>query len=147
MGTNKDNNTNNNNDDMINNIFNFAEMAVGAIGVDFSPNALDTERLIQLRYNDILQSKTRLFIFDDDNLDSSREFEKACNSVGPNDVDGGSSSNNSNLSVSNLPGGHLSPVYFQLNTDELVGDFEEEVFDSLVDEITDWILGKSPSSS
>mmetsp|Transcript_67458 Transcript_67458/g.75557 ORF Transcript_67458/g.75557 Transcript_67458/m.75557 type:complete len:527 (-) Transcript_67458:49-1629(-) len=170
--TNKYNNMNNNNDDMINNIFNFAEMAVGAIGVDFSPNALDTERLIQLRYNDILQSKTRLFIFDDDNLDSSREFEKACNSVGPNDVDGGSSSNNSNLSVSNLPGGHLSPVYFQLNTDELVGDFEdgigaenidmakeamggfqgasfgeEEVFDSLVDEITDWILGKSPSSS
>ena len=159
------------NDDMINNIFDFAEMAVGAIGVDFSPNAQDTERLIQLRYNDAIQSKTRLFIFDDDNLDSSQEFVTACNSNGnESDSDGdgsrSSNSNNNNLSVSNLPGGHLTPVYFQLNADDIGENFppeninmakeamggfqgasfgDEETFLETVDEICDWVLGKDPT--
>jgi hypothetical protein len=159
------------NDDMINSIFDFAEMAVGAIGVDFSPNAQDTERLIQLRYNDIIQTKTRLFVFDDDNLDSSQEFISACNSNG-NDSDSSgegtssSNNNNNNLSISNLPGGHLTPVYFQLNANDLGDNFppenidmakeamggfqgasfgDEETFLETVDEICDWVLGKAPT--
>lgn len=157
------------NPEMINSIFDFAEMAVGAVGVDFSPNSQDTERLIQLKYNDEMQAKTRLFIFDDDALDSSQEFKEACRSYGD-----GSAKSGNNLQVSNLPGGHLSPVYFQFKVDDLaeeamgglgdnftpeninmakeaIGGFEggsfgdEENFGVLADEVCDWILGKPPS--
>lgn len=150
---------------VINGIFDFAEMAAGAIGVDFSPNAADTERLIQLRYDDMMQSKTRVFVFDDDNLDSSIDFVRACSS---------NNSNDGNLKVSGLPGGHLSPVFFQWKVDdvmtssgldgtdssippeamdmakEAMGGFQgasfgdETSLNVLVDEICDWILGKPP---
>ena len=160
------------NPEMINNFFDFAEMAVGAIGVDFSPNSQDTERLIKLRYNDKLKAKTRMFVFDKDNLDSSQEFISACN----DSFDGNYGSSSNNLSVSNLSGGHLTPVYFQLNTDDLakeamgglgdnfspeninmakeaMGGFQgasfgdDEAFGGLVDEVCDWILGKPPSTA
>jgi hypothetical protein len=141
------------NEQILNTIFEFAEMAVGAIGVDFSPNADDTERLIQLKYDNVLQSKTRLFVFDDDKLDSSKEFIENC-SGGPGP------------SASGLPGGHLTPVYFKLDFDdvgmdgvpeearvmakEAMGGFQSATFgdephlDELVDEVCDWILGKGP---
>ncbi len=149
-------------DSVINGIFNFAEMAAGAIGVDFAPNAEDTERLIQLRYDDLMQAKTRVFVFDDDNMDSSPEFLRACS--------GGSAEDDSSPSVSGLPGGHLSPVFFQWKIDdvtsgldgdgmppearelakEAMGGFQgasfgdEVILNELVDEICDWILGKPP---
>jgi len=157
------------NPEMINSIFDFAEMAVGAIGVDFSPNAQDTERLIQLRYNDNVQAKTRVFVFDDDSLDSSTEFRAACESYG-----GGNAGND--LRVSKLPGGHLTPVYIQWNVDEFAKDAmgglgdgfsaenigmakeamggfqgasfgDEKNFGTLVDEVCDWVLGKPPSAA
>jgi hypothetical protein len=143
-------------DDLINGILDFAEMAVGAIGVDFSPNARDTERLIELRYDDRLQSKTRVFVFDDDNLDSSQEFVKACSGgLGP--------------SLCGLPGGHLAPVFFQWSMDDLAGFDENNIplearemakealggfqsasfgdetsLNALVDAICGWILGQPP---
>lgn len=155
------------NPEMLNSIFDFAEMAVGAIGVDFSPNSEDTERLIQLRYKGSLQSKTRIFVFDEDNLDSSNEFQRACQE---------GSGGNDNLKVSHLPGGHLTPVFFRWNVDELakaglgemgdnlspddlnmakeaMGGFQgasfgdETAFNALVDEVCDWILGKPPSTA
>uniref|UniRef100_A0A7S4EQW5 Uncharacterized protein n=1 Tax=Pseudo-nitzschia australis TaxID=44445 RepID=A0A7S4EQW5_9STRA len=161
------------NPEMMNSIFDFAEMAVGAIGLDFSPNSQDTERLIQLRYNGDVQAKTRLFIFDEDNLDSSQEFKEACQSI--SDADGNAKSGSGGLQVSNLPGGHLTPVFFEWNVDELakeamgglgdnftpenidmakeaIGGFQgasfgdEENFGALVDEVCDWILGKPPTT-
>ena len=142
------------NEEIMNTLFAFAENVVGAIGVDFSPNAADTERLIQLRYDDLLQGKTRLFVFDEDNLDNSKEFVDNC-SGGPGP------------SASGLPGGHLAPVYFKLALEDLdlddvppdamdmakeaMGGFEsasfgdEEALNELVDEVCNWILGKPPS--
>ena len=142
------------NEEMLNTIFAFAENVVGAIGVDFSPNAQDTERLIQLRFDDILQRKTRLFVFDEDNLDNSKEFVENC-SGGPGPTSSG------------LPGGHLAPVYFKFSIDDLdLNDLppdakamaseamggissasfgDEDALKQLVDEICNWILGKPPS--
>lgn len=135
-------------------IFAFAETFVGAIGVDFTPNAADTERLIQLRFDDVLQEKTRLFVFDEDNLDNSKEFVQNCSGGrGP--------------TSSGLPGGHLAPVFFKLGVDDLdlddvppemkemakdaMGGFQSASFGNqadlevLVDEVSNWILGKPPS--
>jgi hypothetical protein len=142
------------NEEILNNIFSFAESVVGMIGVDFSPNAKDTERLIQLRFDDILQKKTRLFVFDEDNLDNSKEFMENC-SGGPGP------------SSSGLPGGHLTPVLFKFAIDDLdlddvppearemareaMGGFEsasfgdQDALNELVDEVCNWILGKPPS--
>jgi len=141
------------NEEILNSIFSFAETVVGALGVDFTPNAKDTERLIQLRFDDVLQEKTRLFVFDEDTLDNSKEFVENCSGgKGP--------------SVSGLPGGHLSPVFFKFGVDDLdlgdvppeavdmakeaVGGFQSASFgneaylDELCQEICSWILGKPP---
>lgn len=141
------------NDEILNGIFAFAENLVGAIGVDFTPNAADTERLIQLRFDDILQEKTRLFVFDEDNLDNSKEFVQSCSGGrGP--------------ATSGLPGGHLAPVFFKLGVDdfdaddvppeamdmakEAMGGFQSASFgneadlEELADEVCNWILGKPP---
>jgi hypothetical protein len=139
--------------EILNTIFSFAENVVGAIGVDFTPNAKDTERLIQLRFDDILQERTRLFVFDEDTLDNSKEFVQSCSGGrGP--------------TSSGLPGGHLAPVYFKFGWDDLeindlppgtkdmareaMGGFQsasfgnEEDLNALVDEVCNWILGKPP---
>ncbi len=179
--TNNNNNNNNMNPETLNGLFDFAEMAVGAIGVEFSPTPGDTERLIQLRYDSDLQQKTRIFRFDTDQLDSSTEFRSACDSFFRNDSGTGtsttssaSSSNTNNVDVSNLQGGHLTPVYFQWNADDLAKDAmggfvangvsqeninmakeamggfrgasfgDEPNFKALVTEVCDWILGKPP---
>jgi hypothetical protein len=143
-------------DDVLNNIFDFAEMAVGAIGVDFTPNSVDTDRLITLRYDDRLQDKTRVFVFDKDNLDSSQEFVNACSGA-------------SGPSLCGLQGGHLAPVYFQWSMDDItgfddgdippearemakeaMGGFQgasfgdEAALKELVNAICDWILGRPP---
>lgn len=80
--------------DVLNTIFDFAEQAIGAIGLDFSPRKEDMDRLVQLKYDEELQKKTRLFVFDEDGLDSSRTFVKNCQGPGP--------------SLSGLPGNHLT---------------------------------------
>lgn len=137
-------------DEMLNTIFDFAEQAIGVIGIDFSPRKEDMNRLIQLKYDDELQRKTRLFVFDEDALDSSRSFVENCQGEGP--------------SLSGLPGNHLTPVYFKLGLNDL--DLPEEAremaaeatggitsasfgnedeLNTLVDEVCNWILGKGPS--
>ena len=168
------------NPEMINSLFDFAEMAVGAVGLEFSPTPQDTERLIQLRYNENLQQKTRVFRFGSDQLDSSDEFRSACGSFGSNDSEEEEQSNNNNnnssnndIDVSSLEGGHLTPVFFKWDANDLANDamggfadtvsqenlnmakeamggfqgasFGDEVaFGALVDEICDWVLGKPP---
>lgn len=129
-------------------IFGFAEQAIGAIGLDFSPSKSDTSRLITLRYDEDFQKKTRLFVFDDDTLDSSRSFVEDCDGSGP--------------TVSGLPGNHLTPVYFKFDLDDLPEEAREiaaeaaggmsgasfgneEELNSLVDEVCAWIKGQGPS--
>ena len=135
-------------DELLDTIFSFAEQAIGAIGLDFSPSQVDTDRLIELRYNEEKQKKTRLFVFDDDTLDSSRIFVEDCRGSGP--------------TVQGLPGNHLTPVFFKLRLDDLPEEARamaeeaaggmtgasfgnEQELDALVDEVCDWIKGKSPS--
>jgi hypothetical protein len=134
--------------EILNQVFNFAETIVGSIGLDFSPSPEAMDRLIGMKYDEDLQAKTRLFVFDDDTLDSTEDFTTACQGLGP--------------SVSELPGTHLTPVYFKFGLEELpeeargvarsaMGGIEsasfgnEEELNALVDEVCDWILGKGPS--
>jgi len=134
-------------------ILDFAEMAVGIAGVEFSPSPADTERIVDMKYDASLQEKTRLFVFDDDELDCSRSFVTICKQSGGNGP-----------SVSSLPGTHLTPVYLKLGVDELdlpedaryiadefTGGFrgasfgDENNLNTAVDEICGWVLGKPPS--
>jgi hypothetical protein len=131
-------------------VLNMAEMAVGAIGLDFSPNPTEMEQLIRMKYDKERQKKTRMFTFDDDTLENTPEFVAACDGVGPE--------------ISKLPGSHLTPVYFRLGLDTLPGEarqlikeaangFEsfsfgdEDELKGAVDEIVSWILGKGPSKT
>jgi hypothetical protein len=133
--------------EMLDTIFNVAEMAIGTLGVEFTPTPEDTDRIISIKYDKA--DKTRLFVFDDDTLDSSRGFFQACTE---------------NPTVSALPGSHLTPVYFKLGLDDLdlpdeakgiaadaIGGMEsasfgnEKELDALVDEVAAFILGKGPS--
>jgi hypothetical protein len=135
---------------ILNQVFEFAATTVSAIGLDFTPTPAETERLIQLKFDADRQEKTRLFVFDDDNLDSSQEFVGACDGPGP--------------SVSGLPGSHLTPVYFKFGLDELPEETRsmakeatrglesaffgnEEELNALVHEVVAWIKGSMPSRS
>lgn len=137
------------NNDLLDTIFGFAEQAVGALGLDFSPSKADTSRLIELRYDDEKQKRTRLFVFNDDTLDSSRSFVEDCR-------------NGSGPTVSGLQGNHLTPVFFKFGLDDIpeearamaadaAGGMEGASFgnkqelDSLVEEVCDWIKGQGPS--
>eukprot|EP00568_Trieres_chinensis_P013216 CAMPEP_0183316104 /NCGR_PEP_ID=MMETSP0160_2-20130417/53879_1 /TAXON_ID=2839 ORGANISM="Odontella Sinensis, Strain Grunow 1884" /NCGR_SAMPLE_ID=MMETSP0160_2 /ASSEMBLY_ACC=CAM_ASM_000250 /LENGTH=454 /DNA_ID=CAMNT_0025481819 /DNA_START=92 /DNA_END=1456 /DNA_ORIENTATION=- len=138
---------------MLDSILDFAGMAVDLVGVEFSPSPSDTERLVSMRYDEDLQRKTRLFVFDDDDLDSSKSFVESCREGG-----------GQGPSVSGLPGTHLTPVYLKFGIEDLdlpeeakavagefVGGFQSASFGSeenlglTVNEICDWILGKPPS--
>ena len=137
-----------NSEEAFNMIFGLAETVLGVMGFDFSPSAADTERLISLKFQEDLQRKTRLFVFDEDNLDSSEQFAQSCDGPGP--------------TTSGLPGTHLTPVYFKVGFDglpeetrdmakEFAGGYEsasfgdEQYMNELVDEVSNWILGKGPS--
>mmetsp|Transcript_20906 Transcript_20906/g.60882 ORF Transcript_20906/g.60882 Transcript_20906/m.60882 type:complete len:468 (-) Transcript_20906:954-2357(-) len=134
-------------------ILDFAEMAVGMVGIEFSPSPEDTERMVKMKYDEELQDKTRLFVFDDDDLDSSRVFVDICQQSG-----------GSGPAVSGLPGSHLTPVFLKLGVDEFdlpeeargiadefTGGFQGASFgdegnlNAAVNEICNWVLGKPPS--
>ncbi|CAJ1969496.1 unnamed protein product [Cylindrotheca closterium] len=158
---------------LLNTVFGFAENFVTGMGVDFTPNPADTERLIQMRYSKDLQAKTRMFVLDDDNMDSSEEFVNLCSTS--EDEDG--SNNAGPITVSGVPGGHLASVFIKFGLDDLdlgnldfgagmnggsmpfdpktmakeaMGGLESAAFgvesdlNGLVDEICNWILGKAP---
>ena len=141
-------------DGMMDMLFEFAEQAMGMVGLEFTPNPNDTNRIISMKYDADLQSKTRLFVFDEDNLDNSADFVNACNSEEVS----------SSLAVSGLDGSHLTPVYLKLDINDfdipdeaqyVVSDFtnniqqvsfgDEEKMKAAAKEVCDWILGKSPS--
>jgi len=134
---------------IIDQVLNWAESAVSMIGLDFTPNPEQMERLIAMKFDKEMQSKTRMFTFDDDTLDNTQDFVNACDGSGPG--------------VSCLPGTHLTPVYFRLGLDQLpeemrdlssegLGGFvsasfgDEEELNALVDEVCGWILYGNPPS-
>jgi len=140
---------NTNNNAMYSQIFDFAEQAVNMSGLDFTPNTSDTNKIISLKYDEQFQKKTRLFIFDQDDLDSSEGFINACSGKGP--------------SISKLPGNHLASVYLQFGvndleippeakmfTDEITGGFQGASFGNVddmntaVNEVCNWLVGKEP---
>lgn len=149
--TNLDSNTMGKSQEAFDMIFGFAETFLGAVGLDFSPSAKDTERLVTMKFNEDLQQKARLFVFDDDTLDNSEQFAQCCDGRGPK--------------TSGLPGNHLSPVYLKLGLEDLpeetrefseyakeyAGGFESASFgdelqmQALVEEVSNWVLGKAPS--
>mmetsp|Transcript_59726 Transcript_59726/g.71760 ORF Transcript_59726/g.71760 Transcript_59726/m.71760 type:complete len:466 (+) Transcript_59726:120-1517(+) len=140
-------------DTLLGQIFNFAEQAATFAGIDFVPSPTDTDRLVEMKFNSDLQSKTRLFSFDDDDLDSGYSLFKSFRAV--NGV-------RDEVSSSGLPGSHLTPVFLKLGLDDLpeearavadqvTGGIESAAFgdenhiDMLVDEIGNWMVGKSPA--
>lgn len=135
--------------DAINTLFNFAEMAISAVGIDFSPSQNDMDRLMKLKYGDAQRCKTRFFSFDDDILENTQDAVAACGDI---------------PTVSGLPGTHLTPVYFKLGIEDLelpddakemardaMGGFRNisfgnnEELELLVSEVCNWILGQGPS--
>lgn len=133
-------------DAIFNQIFGFAETAVSAMGIDFSPTSSQTYQLIESKFDDEMQKKTRLFAMDGDTIHNSRQLAEACPSI----------------DVAGLSGTHLTPVFFELGLDTIpdvdarnlvkdaMGGFEkasygdEEELNELVQEVCEWILGKSP---
>lgn len=135
-------------------ILDFAGEAVNMLGFEFTPDPATMDRIIEMKYNDALQQKTRLFTFDDDDLDSSPSFVDACSK--------GSSTHS--LSISKSQGNHLAPVFLKFGLDDLdlpeeakpfvddaVNGFQsasfgdETAMNEAVDEIVNWIMGKEPS--
>lgn len=138
-----------NNNMMYSQIFEFAEQAVNMSGLDFTPNPSDTNKIISLKYDKKFQQKTRLFIFDEDDLDSSEGFINACDGTGP--------------SISKLSGNHLASVFLKFGvddleippeakifTDEVTGGFQsasfgnEDDLEATVNEVCNWLVGKEP---
>ena len=78
-------------------LIDLAEMAVSAVGLEFSPSPQDMDRIVRSKFDEELLKKTRLFVFDDDDLDSSPRF------LGCFDDEDAEKP-----SVSNLPGTHLT---------------------------------------
>eukprot|EP00545_Synedropsis_sp_CCMP1620_P002527 CAMPEP_0119028084 /NCGR_PEP_ID=MMETSP1176-20130426/38298_1 /TAXON_ID=265551 /ORGANISM="Synedropsis recta cf, Strain CCMP1620" /LENGTH=428 /DNA_ID=CAMNT_0006984143 /DNA_START=38 /DNA_END=1324 /DNA_ORIENTATION=- len=135
---------------MLNSLFGLAETAVGALGLEFTPSPEDMRRLTELKYTNEWKKKTRLFMFDEDTLDTTPDFVASCG----NTVD-----------VSGLPGNHLTPVFLQLKLSDYMSDLppeargmaseaagfdgasfgDEEDLDALVEEVCGFILGKGPS--
>lgn len=109
------------------------------------------DRLISMKFDPSLQTKTRLFCFDEDDLDCSRRLIECCEGMGPE--------------ISGLPGSHLTPVYLKLGIDDLGEDIPDETkqiasqviglesaslgnedeLNSLVREIVAWMSGRPPS--
>jgi hypothetical protein len=137
----------------VNQFFSLAETVLGSLNFDFTPSPTETDQIISLKWDPARQKKTRLFVFDNDNLDSSDSFLQACRTADDSSGD---------VTVSGLPGSHLTPVYFQLGLDSLpeearamaggsLGDFQNVSFGDdaelnlLVDEVVGFILGKEPT--
>ena len=133
-------------------LFDLASMAIGAVGLEFTPLPDDLDRIVKTKFNEDVLKKIRLFKFDEDDLDSSTRFVN-CFEEGVEPP-----------SVSNLEGTHLSPVFLKLGVDDLdlpeeartmadvaTGGFQnasfgdEELLNALVEEVSNWMLGKSPS--
>lgn len=137
---------------IIDKLLELSEQLVTASGLEFTPSpSTTTKRIIKNNYDLELLQKTRLFVFDDDKLDSSKSFVEAVRDTG-------------HISVSKLPGTHLAPIYMRLSLDDIDFPLEATQFSNvdiggiksisygnedhlmgLVDAVSDWLLGKESS--
>lgn len=109
---------------LVDGFFTVAEQLVRVSHMEFRPSPAQT--LSRLRYQ-TTSTNTRLFTFDSDRMDSSRDFVEAS----PQPV-----------AVSSLPGTHLTPVFFQLN-EASFGNQDD--LEALVNEVCWWVHGEEPS--
>ncbi|KAL7542015.1 hypothetical protein ACHAXR_011435 [Thalassiosira sp. AJA248-18] len=132
-------------------LFDLAGMAVSAVGIEFTPSPSEMDRIVKKKFEGEVVKKTRMFQFEDDDLDSTPNF------VGCFEED------TEAPSVSYIPGTHLTPVFLKLGLDDLfpeevkdvasqaTGGFQnasfgnEEALDLLVEEVSGWMLGKGPN--
>jgi len=129
-------------------LFDLASNAINAVGLEFSPSPDQTDQIISKKFDENMLQKTRLFSFQDDELDSTGRFVD-CFPSGATEV-------------SLLPGSHLTPVFLRLGVDDFPeeardmasqasGGFQnisfgdEDLLDQLVDEVSNWMLGKPPT--
>jgi hypothetical protein len=118
---------------LLDTVFNFAEMAVAATGWEFSPTPTEMERLIKAKFQKgAADRQTVLFQFENDTLDCADQFPDQTTTV-------------------RLPGSHLSPVYIQFSLEDLpestvgfknISFGDEQELETLVDTVCNWILGK-----
>ena len=142
---------------MMDTLFEFAEQVTQGIGIDFQPSPEVMDRLVTMKFIPTLQSKTRVFCFDDDGLDCSERLMECCQSSED-------ASTSSSPTVSGLPGTHLTPVFLRLGINDLDGipdeakqmageaiGFEsasfgdEQELNGLVREVCSWVTGKAAS--
>jgi Protein of unknown function (DUF1350). len=150
-------------------ILNLAGEAMSMMGIDFDPDPVTMDRIVEMKYNQELQKKTKLFRFDQDDLDCSVSFLNACQrntatSTTAVEAEALGSTMSARPSISELKGNHLSPVYVKVSMDDLYalefpqeampfvteasGGFqcasfgEEEVMNGAVNEICAWIMEK-----
>lgn len=147
-------NTKDPNSNIMDTIFGFTEQITTGLSIEFYPNPESMEELISSKVNKDIINKSRFFCFDDDDLDCTQSIIPLCSSTTNNDDD---------LTISNLPGNHLTPVYWKLSLDDLPVDEvkdiasqftngfrsasfgDEESLNQLVDEVYNWMIGKGPS--
>jgi Protein of unknown function (DUF1350) len=148
-------------DNVMEQMFSFAETVLGVMGIEFQPTPQQTYQVLRQKYATAFGQNTRLFSFEDDQLDNTKEFVEACQ--GDNDFQMATES-----LVSTLPGDHLTPVYVSFDLDDIFENGEgldedtkadlrdlavnsmdgfqgasfgnRENLDRLVQEIAQWIL-------
>ena len=78
-------------------LFDLAGMAVSAVGLEFTPSPADMDKILTSKFDEDVLKKTRMFCFDDDDLDSTERF-----------IDCFRRGGGAKPSVSYLPGTHLT---------------------------------------
>jgi hypothetical protein len=139
-------------------LFDLAGMAVSAVGIEFTPSPNDMDKILTTKFDEEVLKKIRMFCFDNDDLDSTKRFLSCFN-------DKRGSGAVSRPTVTYLPGTHLTPVYLRLGLDDILlddatrgvanqvtGGFQnvsfgsEENLDTLVKEVSNWMLGNDPNA-
>mmetsp|Transcript_44669 Transcript_44669/g.54069 ORF Transcript_44669/g.54069 Transcript_44669/m.54069 type:complete len:464 (-) Transcript_44669:62-1453(-) len=140
------------NQDFFDAVVSFASEAVKTVGVEFTPSPAKTQELIGKKVTAEWRRGIRLFCFDNDDLDNSRDFVAACEEEG-----GGTGPD-----VSSLGGTHLTPVFLKFGVEDLPDEGARDIFgafsdfrsvsfgnednvNALATEIEGWMVGKGPS--
>jgi hypothetical protein len=84
-------------------LIDLAEMAVTAVGLEFTPSPTEMNRILTAKFDENVVTKTRMFVFDDDELDSCKGF-LSCFEEGDAGLP----------TVSYLPGTHLTVSWSSL---------------------------------
>lgn len=117
----------------LNNIMDVAKQAMDMVGLEFTPSPQETLRIIEKKFTSDMQSKTSLFVMDQDSLDCSSMLLQSCqtlDAVQQDDI----------IITHNVSGTHLSPVFLQIGLNDLNDEenpmnpfsFDEELVSSIL---------------